>query len=187
MNGIKKMRALYLWPCAVLCLVASVMPDSLRPYGLQPTRLLCPWYSLGKGTGVDCHVLLQGIFLIQGSNPSVLYLLHWWAGSLPLVPLGKPIYCYILCLYLYTFTHTHPHTHTCWLKKNAQSESCKLSFIWGNVGAAAQETAPQIALRNCSKEMGGRTAYVILVKGGVHAIKRIYFFRKFLLVSRSFC
>ena len=28
------------------------MPDSLRPYGLQPTRLLCPWDSPGKNTGV---------------------------------------------------------------------------------------------------------------------------------------
>ena len=31
---------------------------------------------------------------------------------------------------------------------------------------AAQETAPQIALRNCSKEVGGKASiYVILVKG----------------------
>ena len=28
----------------------------------------------------------RGIFLTQGSNPHVLYLLHWQAGSLPLVP-----------------------------------------------------------------------------------------------------
>ena len=26
-----------------MCSVASVMSDSLRPHGLQPTRLLCPW------------------------------------------------------------------------------------------------------------------------------------------------
>ena len=32
------------------------------PHGLQPTRLLCPWDSPGKNTGVGCHVLLQGIF-----------------------------------------------------------------------------------------------------------------------------
>ena len=25
-----------------------------------PTRLLCPWNSLGKNTGVGCHFLLQG-------------------------------------------------------------------------------------------------------------------------------
>ena len=36
------------------------MSDSLQLYGLQPTRLLCPWYSPGKKTGVGCHALLQG-------------------------------------------------------------------------------------------------------------------------------
>ena len=34
--------------------------------------LLCPWDSLGKNTGVDCHAVLQGIFPTQGSNPHVL-------------------------------------------------------------------------------------------------------------------
>ena len=29
--------------------------------------------SLGKNTGVDCHFLLQGIFLTQGSNPGLLH------------------------------------------------------------------------------------------------------------------
>ena len=41
-----------------VCSVASVMSDSLRPYRLQPTRLLCPWDSPGKNTGVGCHALL---------------------------------------------------------------------------------------------------------------------------------
>ena len=35
------------------------MSDSVRPHGLQPTRLLRPWDSPGKNTGVGCHVLLQ--------------------------------------------------------------------------------------------------------------------------------
>ena len=34
--------------------------------------------------GVDCHALLQGIFLIQGSNLRILHLLHWQAGFCPL-------------------------------------------------------------------------------------------------------
>ena len=54
-------------------------------------RLLCPWDSPGKNTGVGCQALLQEIFLIQGSNPQVLHLLHWHVDSLPLVPPGKPI------------------------------------------------------------------------------------------------
>ena len=37
-----------------------VVPDSLRPRGLQPTRPLCPWDSPGKDNGVVCHFLLQG-------------------------------------------------------------------------------------------------------------------------------
>ena len=36
-----------------------------------PTRLLCPWDSPGKNTGVGCHFLLQGIFPTQGSNPGI--------------------------------------------------------------------------------------------------------------------
>ena len=45
---------------------------------------LSPWDSPGKKTGVGCHALLQGIFLTRGSNPGLLCLLHWQAGSLPL-------------------------------------------------------------------------------------------------------
>ena len=35
--------------------------------------LLCPWDSPGKNTGVGCHDLLQGIFLPQKLNLSLLY------------------------------------------------------------------------------------------------------------------
>ena len=57
------------------------MSDSLRPHG--PARLLCPWDSPGKNTGVGCHSLLQGIFAAQGWNSGllncrqVLYHLHY--------------------------------------------------------------------------------------------------------------
>ena len=37
----------------------SIVPDSSRPHGLQPTRLLCPWDFPGKSTGVGCHCLLH--------------------------------------------------------------------------------------------------------------------------------
>ena len=53
------------------------------------TRLLCPWNSPGKNTGVGCHALLQGIFPTQGLNLGLLLLLHWPAGSLPRGPPGK--------------------------------------------------------------------------------------------------
>src|SRR5574339_305353 len=35
------------------------MKDSSQPYGPQPSRILCPWDSPGKNTGVGCHFLLQ--------------------------------------------------------------------------------------------------------------------------------
>ena len=40
-------------------------------------KLLCPWHSPGKDTGVGCHSLLQGIFPTQGVNLSLL-----WVGCM---------------------------------------------------------------------------------------------------------
>ena len=37
------------------------MSDSVRPHRRQPNRLLHPWDSPGKNTGVGCHFLLQCI------------------------------------------------------------------------------------------------------------------------------
>ena len=65
------------------------MFNSWWPYGLYPARLLCPWDSPGKNSGVGCHALLQGIFWTQGSNMRLFHLQHWQAGSLPLVSPGK--------------------------------------------------------------------------------------------------
>ena len=56
-----------------VCVSHSVISNSLRPHGLEPSRLFCLWDSPGKNTGVGCHVLLQGIFPTQGSNPGLLY------------------------------------------------------------------------------------------------------------------
>ena len=64
---------------------------TVRPCGLQFTRLLCSWDSPGKSTRVGCHALLQGIFTTQVLNPYLLCLLHWQVGSLPLMPSGNPI------------------------------------------------------------------------------------------------
>ena len=94
-----KMKLLVIWKlakipgmypnvCAVLSL--SVVYNSLQPHGLQPARLLCPWDSPGKNTGVGCHAT-------QGLNPGHSCLLHWQAGSLPLMAVGKPnLHCAVL-------------------------------------------------------------------------------------------
>ena len=73
------------WIC--VCVLSRVRLFGLC--GLQPIWLLCPW----DNTGVGCHVLLQGIFLTQGSNPHFLHLLHWQEDSWPLCHLGKWIWC----------------------------------------------------------------------------------------------
>ena len=49
------------WSC-------SVMSNSFRPLGLQPTMFLRPWNFPGKSTGMGCHFLLQRIFPTQGLN-----------------------------------------------------------------------------------------------------------------------
>ena len=97
--------------------VCAVVSGALRPRGLQPAGLLCPWDSPGKDTASGCHVLLQGIFPTQGSHPSLTSPargphpsltppargshpsltppargshLHRQAGSSPLAPPGNP-------------------------------------------------------------------------------------------------
>ena len=63
------------------------MSDSLRPHGLQPARLLYPWNSPGKNTRMGKLFPLQGIFLIQGSEPRSLAL---QVNSFPSEPSEKP-------------------------------------------------------------------------------------------------
>ena len=53
--------------------VAQLCLDSMRPPGLWPTRLLCPWDFSGKNTRVGSHSLLWGIFLTQEPNPGLLH------------------------------------------------------------------------------------------------------------------
>ena len=54
--------------CEASVVLTAQLCLTLRPHGLQPTRLLCPWNSPVKNTGASSHSLLQGIFPIQGSN-----------------------------------------------------------------------------------------------------------------------
>ena len=75
------------------------MSNSLRPHGLQPARLLCPWDTQGKNTGVGCHFLLQGIFPTQALDLHLFCLLYQQAGSLPLPPPLQSIFC----IYVITF------------------------------------------------------------------------------------
>ena len=49
----------------------------------------CPWGFSRQEYWSGLHALFQGIFPTQGLNPSLLCLLHWWVGSLLLVPPGN--------------------------------------------------------------------------------------------------
>ena len=85
--------------CSYMCIhVKSLQLCSIlyNPMDCSP-RLLYPWDSPGKNTGVGCHVLLQGIFPTQGLNLSPFCLLHWQVDSLPLALLGKSLCSYNYC------------------------------------------------------------------------------------------
>ena len=62
--------------------LAQLCPTLCDPMDcMYPARLFCPWNSPGKNAGVACHSLLQGIFLIQGLNPGLLWcrqILYSW-------------------------------------------------------------------------------------------------------------
>ena len=81
------------------------------PMDSQLTRLLCPWDSPGKNTGMGSHSLLQGIFLTQGLNPHHLLcrqiLYHWQAPRK-----AHKIVTFMLGEFPLNKTHTHTHTHT---------------------------------------------------------------------------
>ena len=81
--------------CSCCCLITLVMSNSVRPYRLQPARLLSAWDSLGRSTGVGYHTHLQGLFLIQESNPSLLHcrqILYSWGTR-------EALYIY-MCIYM---------------------------------------------------------------------------------------
>ena len=74
----KVLSFLLQWIRILFCLISKsesvrclVLCNFLRPHG--PTRLLCPWDSWGKNTGVGRHSLLQGIFPTQGLNLGLLH------------------------------------------------------------------------------------------------------------------
>ena len=82
-----------LWVYIYVSVSHSVVPNSLRPHGLQPTRLLFPWHFPGKDTGVECHFLLQGIFPTQESNPGLLhsrFFTEWATREAPCIHTSPP-------------------------------------------------------------------------------------------------
>ena len=79
-------RCTYAWSVR-MCAQSLSRVRPVRPQGLQPTRLLCPWYSPGKNTGVGSHSLSPGDLPNLGIKPGSPAL---QADSLPYEPPGKP-------------------------------------------------------------------------------------------------
>ena len=100
--------------CAVLS--HSVVSDSLRPHRLQPARVLCPWDSQAKNTGVGCHALLQGIFPTQGSNPGLSHC-RW-------------ILYHLSCLILFSLSVYLPLP---FLKSSSLAQSARKSIKWARM------------------------------------------------------
>ena len=93
----------------------SVASDSLRPHGLQPTRLLRPWDFPGKSTGVGCHCLLP---LWYRSLHFLLYILimdipMWFCNKTVLYQRKEIMFGSFLC-------SLHPkHLTNCWVNVNS--------------------------------------------------------------------
>ena len=77
--------------CMHVCSVASVVFYSATLCPVARQASLSMGFSRQEYCEVGCRALLQGIFLIQGSNLCLLSLLHWQADSLSTEPPGKPL------------------------------------------------------------------------------------------------
>ena len=70
-------KLIYMGVCVCVCVCVCYLLSCLTlcdPMNCsQPARLLCPWNSSGKNTGVGSHSVLQSIFLTQGSNLGLLH------------------------------------------------------------------------------------------------------------------
>jgi len=98
------------WP-HIYKVIFSLSYAQSCPTVCEPARLLCPWDSPGKNTGVSCHGLLQGIFTTQGLNPCLLHFLDWQADSLSLSYLGSPYLTFFKLLNLSVQKHLNTDSY----------------------------------------------------------------------------
>ena len=68
------MHAKSLQSCLTLCNPMDCSPSGSSVHGDSPGKNT--GIKKKKNTGIGCHDLFMGIFLTQGSNPHLLYLLH---------------------------------------------------------------------------------------------------------------
>ena len=95
------------------------MLNRVRPCDpMDWSRLLCPWGSPGKNTGMGCHALIHGIFPAQGWNPG---LLHCRRILNHLSHQGRPIY--------FIIGHLVPLSQFCYSFIKNLSILCKYSNL----------------------------------------------------------
>ena len=100
LNGVPRVYCCCCCCYCCCCCITSVVSDSVRPHRRQPTRLLRPWDSRGKNTGVGCHFLLQCVKVKDvtqktciplpqkmSENSQIWETLFWMIFSLPFSPL----------------------------------------------------------------------------------------------------
>ena len=106
------------------------MSDSLWPCGLWPTRLLYPWDSSVKNTGVGNHALLQGIFPTQESKPSLLYCSRFftiWAA--------REVVALFFTFICFSFFYFHSTSHSITLCSFFICYTCLLSVSFSTMQA----------------------------------------------------
>ena len=74
-------------------------------------------------------------------------------------------------------------------KRRKMHKSCESRLIWGKMRTIAWETAFQIALRNCSKEVGGKVSVIYdwEVKGRGCVQSSTFFWQRLAARMRSRC
>ena len=150
-----------------VCRVASVVSASLWPCGLQPTRLLCPWDSPGKNTGVGCHALLQGIFPSQGSNLWILCLLHcrWITTESPEKPQEDNILSYKLIIELnkiYQIDFTCSFLLLMWLPENTKLHMClTLYYCWTALNYVFRDSKSMYIIKPLPPQTSWYLTYII--------------------------
>ena len=103
---------------------------------------------------MGCHALFQGIFPVQGLNPPLLCLLRWQAGSLPLMPLGKPQLMFMGVIKCQTLSEGFP---------------CFISFNPHNVSLSQQLSLCHLGGVETGSEIIGPGA----CSAGIQAVSRV--------------
>ena len=128
---------------------------------------LCPWHpsllsQMARFHSFFCGWAVSHCVYIPHCPFSVI---HQWICRLLNGIFGN-FHSNYMCTQLSTFLVRSTKSEMCWLKKKLHNVRVASCFIWSKMRTIAQETAFQIALTNCSKEVWGKVSiYVILVKG----------------------